>query len=490
VDQAHRVGDHRLDAGPQVAQVGIGDVVGRQREPVVDLGQDQVLLFEDDLELLPEDLGVEQVLDPQADAGRLVGVGRADTPLGGAQAVLAQLALGEAVELGVVRHDQVGVAADLEPGAVDAAGLEPVDLGHQHGGVDHHPVADHRSDPRVKNAAGHELQGEGFLADDDGVAGVVAALVADHDLHLLGEQIGQLALALVAPLGADDHGTGHARLLRNVLRRSDQCTAPVHGLHSVFRLKLFEVPPIHGLRHPAKPHQGDGEADNNWAPPRQGAQSASPSPTFGGVPAPPRRLLLLRHGQSVWNADGRWQGQADPPLSPLGEAQARDGAPRLAALGFARLVASDLQRALRTAEIVAGPLGLAVEVDRDLREIDVGDWTGMTRAEIEAEWPGELADWSEGRSESTIGGEPRAQLTARARAALLRAAAEVGPGDRVLLVSHGALIRNLDRLLGLQPQGVPNLGGRWYESDGNGSLTPAELVSLADPEDRTLSSSP
>ena len=208
------------------------------------------------------------------------------------------------------------------------------------------------------------------------------------------------------------------------------------------------------------------------------------------MPAPPRRLLLVRHGQSVWNADGRWQGQADPPLSPLGEEQASDAAPRLAAFGFSHLVASDLQRARRTAEIVGAVLGLAVEIDPDLREIDVGDWTGMTRAEIEARWPGELADWSEGRSESTIGGEPRAHLTARARSALLRAAAEGEPGGRVLLVSHGALIRNLDRFLGLQPRGIGNLSGRWYESDGSGSLAPGELVSLADPEDRTLSPSP
>ena len=206
--------------------------------------------------------------------------------------------------------------------------------------------------------------------------------------------------------------------------------------------------------------------------------------------APPRRLLLVRHGQSVWNADGRWQGQADPPLSPLGEEQARDAAPRLAAFGFSRLLASDLQRARRTAELVADALRLPVELDPDLREIDVGDWTGMTRAEIEARWPGELADWSEGRSQSTIGGETRSHLTARACSSLLRVAADGEPGDRVLLVSHGALIRNLDRHLGLQPQGIGNLSGRWYETDGDGSLTPGELVSLADPEDRTLSPSP
>jgi broad specificity phosphatase PhoE len=207
------------------------------------------------------------------------------------------------------------------------------------------------------------------------------------------------------------------------------------------------------------------------------------------VPEPPRRLLLLRHGQSTWNADGRWQGQADPPLSPLGEQQAREAAQRLTAGQFGRVLASDLRRALRTAEILAEPLGLAVEVDPDLREIDVGDWQGLTRAEINERAPGALADWSEGRSESTPGGESRTDLTDRARAAVLRAAAAAAPGDRVLLVSHGALIRNLDRALGLVPHGIGNLAGRWYEADSNGLLAPAELVSLADPEDETLSPS-
>jgi broad specificity phosphatase PhoE len=208
------------------------------------------------------------------------------------------------------------------------------------------------------------------------------------------------------------------------------------------------------------------------------------------VPEPPRRLLLLRHGQSTWNADGRWQGQADPPLSSLGEEQAGDAARRLAPGHFCRVLASDLRRARRTAEILAEALGLPVEIDPDLREIDVGDWQGLTRAEINELAPGALADWSEGRSESTPGGETRTHLTERARVALLRAAAASSPGDRVLLVSHGALIRNLDRALGLVPRGIGNLAGRWYEAGGDGLLAPAELVSLADPDDQTLSPSP
>jgi len=227
-----------------------------------------------------------------------------------------------------------------------------------------------------------------------------------------------------------------------------------------------------------------GPANLGSAPP--GTHSAPPSPTFTGVP----RILLIRHGQSTWNANGRWQGQADPPLSPLGEEQARDAARRLRAGEFSRVVASDLQRARRTAELLAEALGLAVEIDPDLREIDVGDWTGLTRAEIDERAPGALADWSEGRSESTPGGELRTDLTDRARAVLLRVAGQAGAGDRALLVTHGALIRNLDRALGVAPHAMPNLGGRWYEVAGDGFITPAEEVSLADPEDRTLSPSP
>jgi broad specificity phosphatase PhoE len=206
--------------------------------------------------------------------------------------------------------------------------------------------------------------------------------------------------------------------------------------------------------------------------------------------AAPRHVLLVRHGQSTWNAVGRWQGQADPPLSELGEEQAGDAAEHLAAVGFSCVVASDLRRARRTAEILARALNLDLRTDPGLREIDVGDWTGLTRVEIEARWPGDLADWSEGRRESTPGGETRTHLTDRARSTLARVAADAGPGDRVLVVTHGALIRNLDRVLGLAPHAIGNLAGRWYEADGDGALAPGELVSFADPDERTLSPSP
>ena len=200
VNERDAVGDHRLDPGCQLVEVARGNGVRVEGEPVVDLGEDVVLLLEDHVELLTEDLRVEEVLHPQADPGRLVRVGRPDPPLGRAELVLPQEALGHAVELLVVRHDQVRVAADLQPAAVDSTPFEHVDLGDQHAGVDDHTVADERGDVPVEHAARHELQRERLAVHHDGVARVVAALVADDQLHLLGNEVGELALALVTPL--------------------------------------------------------------------------------------------------------------------------------------------------------------------------------------------------------------------------------------------------------------------------------------------------
>ena len=98
----------------------------------------------------------------------------------------------------------------LQLGGVDALGGEHVHLGDEDPRVDHHAVADDRRDVVVEDSARHQLQGEALTVDDDGVPRVVAALIADDQLHLLGDEVGELALALVAPLGADDDGRWHA----------------------------------------------------------------------------------------------------------------------------------------------------------------------------------------------------------------------------------------------------------------------------------------
>ena len=103
------------------------------------------------------------------------------------------------------------------------------------------------------------------------------------------------------------------------------------------------------------------------------------------------RLLLVRHGQSTWNESGKWQGQADPPLTELGERQAGDASERVGMVDA--IYASDLERASKTAGIIASSrLGSDVLLDPRLRERHAGPWQGLTQDEIEAGWPGFLAE--------------------------------------------------------------------------------------------------
>ena len=172
------------------------------------------------------------------------------------------------------------------------------------------------------------------------------------------------------------------------------------------------------------------------------------------------RILLVRHGQSEWNASGRWQGQADPPLSELGEEQAVAAAK---AVGIVDAIyASDLVRAHHTAELVAAQLGADVVVAPNLRERSAGEWEGRTRAEIEESWPGFLES---GRRPA--GYEPDDSVLERVLTAL-EAIAAAHDGD-VLVVTHGGVVRVVERHLGGEAEGlIPNLGGLWLEHHGDG----------------------
>jgi broad specificity phosphatase PhoE len=190
------------------------------------------------------------------------------------------------------------------------------------------------------------------------------------------------------------------------------------------------------------------------------------------------RILLVRHGQSVWNADGRWQGQADPPLSDIGVDQAAAAADSDAVDGVRALYSSDLERARRTAQLLGVRLGLDPVVDVRLRERHAGGWEGRTRAEIEAGWPGFLES-----GKRPEGYEPDASVLERALAALA-AIASAHDGD-VLVVTHGGVVRTVERHLGGEADGlIPNLGGRWLRHDGT---TPAlgERVVLVHPDQVT-----
>ena len=175
----------------------------------VDLIEDGVFLGKGGLDLQAEDLLVQQILHADALAGGLVLVAGADAALGGADLVLAQALLVCAVEILVVRHDDVGVAADLEVLARDALGLQHRHLLDEHAGVDDDAVADDRHRVLVHDAGGHQVQGELLVAVDDRVTCVVAALVANDVIVIAGDKIGDLAFAFIAPLGADYHCCCH-----------------------------------------------------------------------------------------------------------------------------------------------------------------------------------------------------------------------------------------------------------------------------------------
>jgi broad specificity phosphatase PhoE len=152
-------------------------------------------------------------------------------------------------------------------------------------------------------------------------------------------------------------------------------------------------------------------------------------------------VYLARHGQSDWNAEARWQGHADRPLTDLGRQQAAELAARLAELPLAAVYSSDLERARATAEAVAGPRGLAVVALAGLREIDVGSWSGLTRAEAEERFPEAYRRWADG-GQGWDDGETYEQMTARVVDAVLAIAA-AHPGGDVLVVAHGGPIRAL-----------------------------------------------
>jgi probable phosphoglycerate mutase len=191
-----------------------------------------------------------------------------------------------------------------------------------------------------------------------------------------------------------------------------------------------------------------------------------------------RRVLLVRHGQSTWNADGRWQGQADAPLSELGQEQARSAAAAVERLGPVRLVTSDLARARRTADLLVPP-GIDVEVDASWRERDAGEWTGLTRPEIDERFPGWLAE-----HRSPPGFEGDDALLERTLPALDRLLDGDEPGP-FLVVTHGGVIRTLERHHEAPSVPVPNLGGRWFHAV-DGDVVIGEREILVDPDTITV----
>jgi len=180
-----------------------------------------------------------------------------------------------------------------------------------------------------------------------------------------------------------------------------------------------------------------------------------------------RRLVMLRHGQTDFNLGSRMQGQLDTQLSELGRAQAVAAAEVLGKMQPLVIVSSDLRRAYDTAIKLGERTGLKVWVDDRLRETHLGDWQGLTHAQIDAEAPGARLAWREDASWAPHGGESRVDVAARSLplvAELVSGEPEWGDPNQtdrpVVLVAHGGLIAALSAaLLRLPIVNWPVLGG-------------------------------
>lgn len=165
-------------------------------------------------------------------------------------------------------------------------------------------------------------------------------------------------------------------------------------------------------------------------------------------------FLIARHGETEWNREKRYQGHADPPLNETGRAQAAELAERLTGEPLDAVYSSDLRRASETAEIVGARFGLPVEHERALREIDVGSWQGLTKAQIDGRpWDGETY-------------EQHSERVLRA----LRGIADLHPRGQVLVVSHGGSLRRVQQAVLGEPLPVVEHCAVWTCSFEDGEL--------------------
>ena len=154
----------------------------------------------------------------------------------------------------------------------------------------------------------------------------------------------------------------------------------------------------------------------------------------------PTTIVMVRHGETDWNRDNRFQGHADPPLNETGRAQARALALELSGQNFDAAYTSPLERAAETASILADALDLEPIPDASLKEVDVGSWSGLTRTEVEERFPSGFARWLE-YGHGWDDGETYDELGERVVSGLVRIG-QLHDGAAVLAVTHGGPIRS------------------------------------------------
>jgi len=186
------------------------------------------------------------------------------------------------------------------------------------------------------------------------------------------------------------------------------------------------------------------------------------------------RILIVRHGQSEWNAEGRWQGQADIPLSDLGRQQARAAVEKLGTFDVA--ASSTLARAAETAYIVTNGLGIGPIVPvPELVERSAGEWSGLTRDDIHREWPGYLE--ADKRPPSY---ELDDDLWPRLVKGLTIVSDMLGPRDEAIVFAHGGIIYLIEERSGQKRGRIGNLGAIWVNVTEAGEILAGERVTLID----------
>jgi glucosyl-3-phosphoglycerate phosphatase len=174
-----------------------------------------------------------------------------------------------------------------------------------------------------------------------------------------------------------------------------------------------------------------------------------------------RRIVMWRHGRTVWNALGRFQGQIDIALDDVGREQAVESARRLAALAPDLLVSSDLQRTRDTMAALQALTGTEMFLDSRLRETYAGEWQGCTGAEIAAQWPEEYKAWRAGDPLLRVGGgETRQEVAERMSVAVRDIAAKLPDDGLAVLTTHGGAARlGIAALIGMPLERFTNIGG-------------------------------
>ncbi len=168
-------------------------------------------------------------------------------------------------------------------------------------------------------------------------------------------------------------------------------------------------------------------------------------------------LLLIRHAESGWNAAGRWQGHGNPPLSDRGRAQANALARQLAREAIDVLVSSDLRRAAETAAILGQARGLQPELNPRLRELDLGDWEGLTSDQIERTAGDVLRCLNDGDLDVRPGGGENLRELEQRALLVVTELVDAHPGRRLAIVTHLGVIR---ALLGESSGSVRGVGAR------------------------------